>query len=85
VTHEYGESINADVIERAVVMTLKLRTAAPEVALEVQVDKAIHLAFCACVIDDEDVVENGLSGTHAAMILEVTQRVERALAEPGPN
>ena len=81
-THEYGDSINADVIERAVVMTLKLRTEAPAVALEVQVDQAIHLAFCACVIDDEDVVEKGLSGTHAAMIAEVTRRVERALARP---
>jgi hypothetical protein len=85
VTHEYGDSINADVIERAVVMTLKLRTEAPAVALEVQVDQAIHLAFCACVIDDEDVVEKGLSGTHAAMIAEVTRRVERALARPGPK
>ena len=84
-THEYGDSINADVIERAVVMTLKLRTEAPAVALEVQVDQAIHLAFCACVIDDEDVVEKGLSGTHAAMIVEVTRRVERALARPGPK
>ena len=84
-THEYGDSINADVIERAVVTTLKLRTEAPAVALEVQVDQAIHLAFCACVIDDEDVVEKGLSGTHAAMIVEVTRRVERALARPGPK
>jgi hypothetical protein len=78
VTHEYGESINAEAIERAVAMALKLSTEAPAVALEVQVDKAIRLAFCACVIDDEDAVEQGLSGTHAAMIVEVTRRVERA-------
>jgi len=82
VTHEYGESINADVIEAAVVMTLKLKTDAPGVALEIQVDQAVHLSFCACVIDDEDEVEKGLSGAHAAMILEVTRRVEILLAEP---
>ena len=84
-THEYGESINAEVIERAVAMALKLRIEAPAVALQVQVDKAIHLAFCACVIDDEDVVEQGLSGTHAAMIVEVTRRVECTLASSGPS
>ena len=84
-THEYGESINAEVIERAVAMALKLRTETPAAALDVQVDRAIHRAFCACVIDDEDVVEQGLSGTHAAMIVEVTRRVERAVAAPGPN
>ena len=84
-THEYGESINATVIEAAVTMTLQLRTKAPGVALDVQVDQAIHLSFCSCVIDDEDVVEKGLSGTHAAMILEVTRRVERLLASPAPN
>ena len=84
-TNEYGDSINADVIEQAVIMTLKLRTEAPAVALAVQVDKAIHLAFCACVIDNEDVVEEGLSGTNAAMIVEVTRRVERALGRPEPK
>ena len=84
-THEYGESINAEVIEAAVVMTLKLRRETPGVALELQVDQAVHLSFCACVIDDEDVVEKGLSGTHAAMIVEVTRRVERQLASPAPK
>jgi hypothetical protein len=81
-THEYGESINAEVIETAIVTTLKLREEAPEVPLKVHVDQAIHLSFCACVIDDEDVVERGLSGTHAAMIVEVTRRVEQLLASP---
>ena len=84
-THEYGESINAQVIETAVVMTLKLRAEAPGVALKDHVDQAIHLSFCACVIDDEDAVEKGLSGTHTAMIVEVTRRVERRLANPGPE
>jgi hypothetical protein len=84
-THEYGESINAEVIEAAVVMTLKLRREAPGVALEVQVDQAVHLSFCACVIDDEDEIEKGLSGTHAAMIVEVTRRVESLLANPTPT
>ena len=79
-THEYGESINAEVIEMAVLTTLKLRKEAPEVPLNIHVDQAIHLSFCACVIDDEDVVEKGLSGTHAAMIVEVTRRVEQQLA-----
>jgi hypothetical protein len=50
--------------------------------LKNHVDQAIHLSFCACVIDDEDVVEKGLSGTHAAMIVEVTRRVEQQLAGP---
>jgi len=84
-THEYGESINAEVIERAVVMALKLRKEEPEIALEIQVDQAIHLSFCACVIDDEDEVEKNLSGTHAAMIVEVTRRVECLLATPAPR
>lgn len=79
-THEYGDSINADVVETAVATTLKLREASPEVPLKVQVDRAIHISFCACVIDDEDVVEGRLSGTHAAMIDEVTRRVEQLLA-----
>jgi len=81
-THEYGEPINAEVIEMAVATTLKLRKETPEVPLKVHVDQAIHLSFCACVIDAEDVVEKGLSGTHAAMIVEVTRRVERLLADP---
>lgn len=81
-THEYGEPINAEVIETAVVTTLKLREKAPDVPLNVHVDQAIHLSFCACVIDDEDVVERRLSGTHAAMIVEVTRRVEHLLASP---
>lgn len=81
-THEYGESINAEVIETAVVMTLKLRKERPGVTLKVHVDQAIHLSFSARVIDDEDVVEKGLSGTHAAMIVEVTRRVECLLAKP---
>jgi hypothetical protein len=34
-THEYGESINAEVIERAVMMALKLRKEEPEIALEI--------------------------------------------------
>ena len=83
-THEYGESINAKVIEMAVAMTLQLRAETPGVALEVQVDQAIHLTFSAGVIDDEDVVERRLSGTHAAMIVEVTRRVECLLASPAP-
>jgi hypothetical protein len=41
-----------------------------------------HLSFCACVVDDEDVVERRLSGTHAALIVEVTRRVEQVLANP---
>jgi len=61
-THEYGESINAEVIEMAVLATLKLRKEAPEVPLKVHVDQAIHLSFCACVIDDEDVVEKAFPG-----------------------
>ena len=84
-THEYGESINAEVIETAVLTTLKLRKEAPEIPLTVHVDQAIHLSFCACVIDNEDVVERGLSGTHAAMIVEVTRRVECLLASPMPK
>jgi hypothetical protein len=51
-------------------------------SLAKDVDQAIPLAFCACVIDDEDEVEKGLSGTHAAMIVELTRRVELLLAEP---
>lgn len=82
-THEYGDPINAEVIETAVVTTLKLRAEAPEVPLKVHVDQAIHLSFCACVVDDEDVVERRLSGTHAALIVEVTRRVEQVLANPG--
>ena len=46
---------------------------------------AIGLVRHRFVIDDEDVVENGLSGTHAAMIVEVTRRVERLLAKPAPK
>jgi hypothetical protein len=30
-------------------------------------------------------VEKGVSGTHAAMIVEVTRRVERELAKPAPK
>ena len=75
-THEYGEVINAQVIRMAAEATLELRREEPGVALEVQVEQAIHLSFCACVVDDEDVVENGLSGTHAAIIEEVTRRVK---------
>jgi hypothetical protein len=71
-THEYGESINAEVIETAIVTTLKLREEAPEVPLKVHVDQAIHLSFCACVIDDEDVVERGLSGTHDRRVFALT-------------
>jgi hypothetical protein len=84
-THEYGESINAEVVETAVVTTLKLRKEAPGVPLNVHVDQAIHLSFCACVVDDEDIVERGLSGTHAAIIAEVTRRVERLLAGSASN
>lgn len=79
-THEYGEPINAEVIEAAVLMTLKLRRESPGIALEVLVDRAVHLSFCSCVIDNEDEVEKGLSGTHAAIIVEVTRGVERQLA-----
>jgi len=79
-THEYAEYINAAVIKAAVVMTLKLRREAPAVALEILVDQAIHLSFSASVIDDEDEVEKAVSGTHAAMIVEVTRRVECLLA-----
>jgi hypothetical protein len=82
VTHEYGDSINADVVETAVVTTLRLRRAAPDVPLKVHVDRAIHLSFCACVIDDEDVVEGPQTATHAAMIDEVTRRVEQLLGSP---
>jgi hypothetical protein len=81
-THEYGESINAEVIEMAVEIALKLERDAPGMCLATHVDQAIHLAFCACVIDDEDEVEKGLSGIHAAMIVEVTRRVDLLLAEP---
>ena len=84
-THEYGEVINAEVIEKAVAITLKLIAETPEAPLGDHVEKAIHLAFCACVIDDEDVVEGGLSGTHAAMTIEVAGRVERLMAGPAEN
>lgn len=53
-THEYGDSINAEVIETAVVTTLKLRKEAPEVPLAVHIDQAIHLSFCACVMSNEE-------------------------------
>lgn len=72
---EYGDAINREVVEAAVLMTLKLRAETPDAALERLVDQAVHKCFCACVIDSEDVVEHGLSGTHAAMIKEVLERI----------
>ena len=48
-THEYGESINAKVIETAVVVALKLRKEAPGVALKVHVDQAILGQLRQCI------------------------------------
>lgn len=79
-TLEYGDAINREVVDAAVLMTLRLREGAPDVALERLVDQAVHKCFCACVIDSEDAVEHGLSGTHAAMIREVRERVDDLLS-----
>ena len=76
---EYGDVINRRVVDAAVLMTLKLREETPGAALERLVDQAVHLCFSASVIDIEDVVEHGLSGTHAAMIRETRERVDGLL------
>jgi hypothetical protein len=78
-TLEYGDVINREAVEAAALMTLRLREGAPGEALERLVDQAVHKCFCACVIDSEDAVEHGLSGTHAAMIREVRVRVDGLL------
>ena len=75
-TLEYGDAINQEVVDAAVVMTFKLRNETPGLPLERLVDQAVHRCFCACVIDSEDEIEHGLSGTHAAMIREVRRRVD---------
>ena len=84
-TQGYGEPINEEAIEAAVAMVLKLRNDAPDVAIAIHVDQAIHRSFCVCVVDGADEVEAGLSGTHAALIGEVKQRVEHLLAELAPD
>ena len=60
-------------------MTLKLIEETPGAALERLVDQAVHLCFSASAIDIEDVAEHGLSGTHAAMIREIRERVDGLL------
>lgn len=60
-------------------MTLKLIEETPGAALGRLVDQAVHLCFSASVIDIEDVAEHGLSGTHAAMIREIRERVDGLL------
>src|SRR5665213_3474440 len=86
---EYGDVINQIVVDATVLMTLKLREETPGVALEFLVDQAVHLCFSGSVIDTEDVVEHGLSGTHAAMIREVKERVvgllNAAIAQDTPD
>ena len=75
-TLEYSDAINQEVVDAAVLMALRLRDEAPGLPLERVVDQAVHRCFCACVIDSEDELEHGLSGTHAAMNREVRRRID---------
>ena len=84
-TLEYGDAINQEVVDAAVLMTIKLRGETPGLPLERLVEQAVHRCFCACVIDSEDEIEHGLSGTHAAMIREVRRRVDELIEATAQN
>ena len=74
-THEYGDPISPEAIEDAASRALELHRSAPDVTLDVHVAQAAKETICACVLDIEDELECGLSGTHAAVLAEVNQRI----------
>ena len=76
---EYGDPITPETIEAAADRALELRRAAPDAPLEAHLERAAKDAISACVLEIEDELERGLSGTHAAVLAEVTQRLRLRL------
>lgn len=74
-SHEYGDAITPEAIERAAEKAIDLQRATPDTPLAMHVERAAKETICAGVLEIEDGVEQGLSGTHAAVLAEVTQRI----------
>ena len=72
-------------IERAVERALDLRRAAPALLLDDDVRQAFALTICACVLGIEGDPELSLSGPDAAILDEVSRRVEQRLADAASN
>jgi hypothetical protein len=78
---EYGDAISRSQIDAAVSKALALRRDAPERSLEDHVREAVAQTICTCVLGIEDDLERHLSGTHAAILVEVRRKVERLVAD----
>jgi hypothetical protein len=76
---EYGDAFSGDSFQAAADLALSLHGRRPGGSLLAHVTEAVRRSFCSC-IEAEDTVEGGVSGVHAAVLAEVTRRVEAALA-----
>jgi hypothetical protein len=79
-THEYGDPFNEEAIVAAVAKTFALRRQAPEQALQIHLERAVHESVCACAVAIEDEIEKGRSGIHESLIAEVRRRIEESLS-----
>jgi hypothetical protein len=79
-THEYDDPFNDEAVAAAVERTIELRDQAPDVALDIHVEQAVHECICACAVNIEDSIEQGRSGLHQTLVHEVRRHVELRLA-----
>jgi hypothetical protein len=72
---EYGEAVSEEALDRAVAIGRALLRAQPA-AIEAI---AVARAYCVCVTDGEDSVEQRLSDVHRTLIADVAKRLAAEL------
>lgn len=71
---EYSDAINPTSADKAFAIALEMRAAGAGDLHDIAV-RAVATAYCVCVTDGEDAVEQGLSGMHAELIDDVERRL----------
>jgi hypothetical protein len=75
---EYGEAVSEEALDRAVAIGRALLRAQPA-AIETIAAIAVARAYCVCVTDGEDSVEQRLSDVHRTLIADVAKRLAAEL------
>jgi beta-glucosidase-like glycosyl hydrolase len=78
-TPEYDRALYRELVDAAVLTTLKLREKAPTRVPERLADQAVRRCSRARARKGDDEIEHHLSTSHAALVREVKERVTRLL------
>lgn len=79
--NEYHEAVQADLLAKAVQLTIELIARNPDMAAIEVAKAAVDAVFCTCVTTAADAVAKEVAPVHAGLIEEVRQQAERRRAD----